>query len=553
MKNKSLIFILIPALALSAMAQIAVTWVFEAVQNVPDNGQLADVRVVSNSGLATISDVNVGLIMTGALAMRLGDYFISLTHGTASEEERVAVLLNRPQMTDTSPFGSSLASADITLDDSGTATNVFNITSSTGTYKADGRLSVNPYAEPVPYNSSAVTDGLSKLNGAVISNTWSLLVADTQQGAVGKLVGWTLTTTGTSANSGSVDPGPGGTIADAPGGNAADRNLKSILVISGSGAARVTAHVTESLTLSGGLSGAGELNKTGPGVLTLSGDSSGVGGAPNFTGSVVVSGGGLEIASGMALGLSGSLAFNGPNLSLRLATGDAFARDISLSTGTEIALDGSGTLSGVISGNGGVDKTGAGTVTLSGGNTYLGGSTISAGMLAVEGSLMSSVQVNAGGALKGGGLVQGAVNVSGQLLAGNSVGAVDTGNLFLANGSTFVYDVDFAAAARDFVQVAGNLGIEQGAILALTEQSVNSVPYGSKLTLINYSGSWNGNFFTHGGSTVADGSVVALGSTQWLVRYADNSNSLTITAVPEPSMVILACLSSVGLLMRRRR
>ena len=166
---------------------------------------------------------------------------------------------------------------------------------------------------------------------------------------------------------------------------------------------------------------------------------------------------------------------------------------------------------------------------------------------------MSSVQVNAGGALKGGGLVQGAVNVSGQLLAGNSVGAVDTGNLTLANGSTFVYDVDFASAARDFVQVAGNLGIEQGAILALTEQSVNSVPYGSKLTLINYSGLWNGNFFTHGGSTVADGSVVALGSTQWLVRYADNSNSLTITAVPEPSMVILACLSSVGLLMRRRR
>ncbi len=555
MKKRALIFLLIPALAIPAVAQITVTWVFDASQALPDNAQYADIRTVTNSGLATITDVNVGLVMEGegAATMRLGDYFVSLTHGTASDEERVAVLINRPQMSDTAPFGSSLGSVDITFDDSGTANNVFNIASSTGTYKADGRLSVNPYEEPVAYSENDVTNGLSALNGAVVSDKWSLLVADTQQGAVGKLVGWTLKTQGTSAESGSVDPGPGGTIADAPGGMAADRDLKSILVVAGSGAARVTANVTENLILSGGLSGAGELFKIGNGVLTLSGNSSGLGGTPNFTGKVIVTDGELEIASGMALGLSGSLSFAGADLTLRMSTSSAFSRDISLSAGTEIFLDGSGTLAGTISGDGGLNKQGTGKVTLSGVNSFLGDSTVSAGILEVAGSLTSPVNVGVNGTLVGDGLIDGVVNVSGQLLAGSNLGNLSTGNLNFTSGSTFAYEIDFASTARGLIEVAGNLGINAGAILALSETPGNFVPEGSKFTLIRYSGVWDESLFTYAGNELADGSVFNLNGMQWLIDYADGAEGLTVMAIPEPSVVVVISLTCFGFLIRRRR
>jgi len=174
MKPHTLTILCSLAFAVRAHSQITVERVFQINQNIPDNGQFADVRTF-DSGFASITDVDVSLVLEGAggTSMRLGDYYASLTYGTASEEERVAVLLNRPQMTNTALFGSSLSSANITFDDSGALTNVFNITTPTGTFAADGRLGVNPYASPVAYHPADVTNGLAALSGSVASNTWS--------------------------------------------------------------------------------------------------------------------------------------------------------------------------------------------------------------------------------------------------------------------------------------------------------------------------------------------------------------------------------------------
>ena len=49
--------------------------------------------------------------------MWLGDLYVSLTHGTAFENERVAVLLNRSGRSNTDQWGSDLTSLAITLDD----------------------------------------------------------------------------------------------------------------------------------------------------------------------------------------------------------------------------------------------------------------------------------------------------------------------------------------------------------------------------------------------------------------------------------------------------
>ena len=103
------------ALTLPAGAQVVVQRVFNVGQTINDNGQYVDVRNIPSGGMTAITDVNVGLVMSGAPGsrMRLGDYFVSLTYGTASEDERVAVLLNRPQASDTRTWGSSLSSANL--------------------------------------------------------------------------------------------------------------------------------------------------------------------------------------------------------------------------------------------------------------------------------------------------------------------------------------------------------------------------------------------------------------------------------------------------------
>jgi fibronectin-binding autotransporter adhesin len=129
-------------------------------------------------------------------------------------------------------------------------------------------------------------------------------------------------------------------------------------------------------TLSGVLSGAGTLLKSGAGPLTLSAANTYAGGTTvsagyvNFntvasfgTGTVTLDGGGLQWATGTTTDISPRLAALGAGGT----TFDTNGNQVTLAT----ALTGSGPLT----------KTGVGTLTLSGTNTYAGGTTISAGLV----------------------------------------------------------------------------------------------------------------------------------------------------------------------------
>lgn len=485
------------ALLSPAAGQIFVEKVFQVNQSIPDYGQYVDVRTLSDFGMSSILDVNAGIVLQGAAgtSMRLGDYFVSLTYGTASENERVAVLLNRPGATAVKPWGSSLGSANLTFDDSVTASSAFGIAATSGTYAADGRLGVNPYADPVAYNPLTSTHGLAALNGELLaSNTWSLLVADAWQGGVATLSSWRMIVTGTAVESGMIDPGLGGSIGDTP--SSVGQEIKAGLNVSGSGADSVRAHISGNLVLSGGLTGNGNLLKTGGGELTLSGNSSG------FTGSVELSQGSLRILGQQALGPGAGIRVSGNGSTLNLANGSLLNAPILLEGGgTELILDGSGTLAGALTGQGSLRKVGSGFTSLTGASSLGGGVAVDGGVLSVNGSISGggALTVGATATLMGSGSIHVSTNISGTHSAGNSPGIQSfTDDLSYANGSLVVWEliansVLNRGTSHDGIDVTGDLTFAGPTSLEL---SFDSLP-GSAVDWEN--GFWNEDLSGSGG------------------------------------------------------
>jgi len=282
--------------------------------DIPDRGQYLSMSLLdlANSGMASITDVNVNLSLSSLPQqnpMWLGQIYSTLTYGVASEEERTAVLLNRPGVSNSNAFGSSLSSLNVTLDDSAT-TSIFNVASGTGTYQADGRLGVDPYGSRVAYNPSNVNAGLSALNGSLLqSQKLSLLVADTQQGATGKLDRWGVQIKGTATSSGTINTGAGGSVA-ATGTGAQSVGATVHSASTGAGAVGLLASANQTLNLNGGVSGGGDFNKSGSGTVKV-GDSAGFTGTLNVNEGKVLVGGALASASTTLVGSGGLLGGSG--------------------------------------------------------------------------------------------------------------------------------------------------------------------------------------------------------------------------------------------------
>ena len=253
---------------------------------------------------------------------------------------------------------------------------------------------------------------------------------------------------------------------------------------------------------------------------------------------------------------------------------------------TTTSFGGSGSYTGIITGNIALEKSGAATLTLTGTNTYSGATTVEAGTLAlgtggsisasttidVKGSATLDVSALAGWALansqtlKGNGTVNaGTGNVvtisNGAFLApGASPGTLlVNGDLSFASGSTFSAELQTSGGLTgDLVDLSGDLEILSGAVLDLSLfGSDAALTNGTKFSLFSYSGSWNSGTF----NGYADDSDFTLGLNQFRIDYNDTvaglnggsySNFVTLTAVPEPRAALLASLGLLALLRRRR-
>ena len=135
-------------------------------------------------------------------------------------------------------------------------------------------------------------------------------------------------------------------------------------------------------TMSGVLSGTGNLTKQGTGNLELSGDNS-------ISGKLYLNAGSMQVSNTASLGSISNIEFDGGTLRFSVTgsdDSDGSDRYILQSGGGTIEVDDllTLTMNGVISGSGDLTKTGDGTLILEGINTFEGNAYANAGKLTVS-------------------------------------------------------------------------------------------------------------------------------------------------------------------------
>lgn len=262
----------------------------------------------------------------------------------------------------------------------------------------------------------------------------------------------------------------------------AARNLNNAIRLN----ANLTLPGSTDFTLSGALSGSGTLVKNGASNLTLNGSNA-------YTGGTVLSAGSLSVGNNNALG-SGALNVTG-NANLIDAGTDTLGNAISLGSGTTLTLgtvDGLA-LSGVLSGNGSLSKTGAGVLSLSGSNTYAGGTTLQAGgLLLGNNNALGSAALN----------VTGAASLDG-------TGVRSLSNAINLNGGDLTLPGSYDLTLSGVIDGANAL-IKQGSN-TLTLNNANTYSGGTTLNggslLLGNSGALGIGGLTVSGASTLDGSV----------------------------------------------
>jgi autotransporter-associated beta strand protein len=343
---------------------------------------------------------------------------------------------------------------------------------------------------------------------------------------------------------------------------------------------------TSDYAYSGNISGFGSIYKVNGNTLTLTGTNTYAGttnlegGKVNFTslsnlgtsGTIRISGGGLQWATGNTTDISGRPIF----IDAGGATFDTNGNNVTIAN--SIGLNGSGSLT----------KSGLGTLTLSGSSAYTGSTSVNAGTLLVSGSLSAtaSASIAAGATMRVDGSItrSASISVSGTLCGSGSVGSVSVfngGTLVAGNGTSPGF-LKLSGTSAQSTALSGTTGAtlsiqlgktSAGTPVAGSDYSQLSIAQGS-ISLNNMTLSLAGNttnvkggdlfFIILNGSNnstgtfngLADQSTFAFNGQSFEISYFANHltntfatggafNDIAIMAVPEPGSCVL--LVSAGL------
>ncbi|UHC20226.1 autotransporter-associated beta strand repeat-containing protein (plasmid) [Methylobacterium currus] len=314
--------------------------------------------------------------------------------------------------------------------------------------------------------SSAFSGALSGAGGCLTktgSGTLTLSGSNTYAGTTRVAEGTLQVSAAEALGTGPLALQGGGTLRAS--GTFTDGRGISLSPVGGQGGGTVEVDDRQTLTLTGSIAGLGGLAKTGTGTLVL-------GGANGYAGATAVDAGTLIASGGQAIGDTSAVSVAlGARLILR---GDETVGSLSGNgavelDGASLALGGDNTstiFAGALSGNGGLTKTGTGTLTLAGANAYTGDTRLAGGTLALAGSVDGDIYVQDKATLSGGGRVGKTVHVlDGGTLAGSPGNGLTMGGLDLKPASTLAVTLGAPSSAGVF-QVNGNVTL--GGTLAVT-------------------------------------------------------------------------------------
>ncbi|WP_425965280.1 autotransporter domain-containing protein [Rhizobium nepotum] len=272
--------------------------------------------------------------------------------------------------------------------------------------------------------------------------------------------------------------------------------------------------------ISATLGGASSLVKTGAGSLVLTGNNA-------YTGGTRIAAGTLWLSSDASLGASsGGLIFDGGVLAT--TTGFSSGRAITLNASGRVDVFGDRelALSGAISGTGGLEKLGTGTLKLSGKNTYGGNTLVRAGALVADTDAIRGSIANAGAVIfdqagdgSFAGDIAGLDGTRGEMIKRGA------GTLTLGGVSTLAWNV------------------EEGGLVSATDRFGGDLELASA-TRFTFNQDYNG---TYSGAITGSGTVAFDGGGQ-IALTGDNSSFAGLSQVSDTTLVVNEALGGSALI-----
>ena len=196
----------------------------------------------------------------------------------------------------------------------------------------------------------------------------------------------------------------------------------------------------------------------------------------------------------------------------------------------------------------GLNKSGAGTVTLQAANTYNGDTTIAGGTLIVNGSLQSPLTtVSTGATLGGSGSLQGVLLNGGTISAGNSAGLLSMNTLNASNGN-FIFEIGSPTTrgvTYDAIDVTNLFTL--GANTAFTFETLDNYAFADGNTYDLFD--WGSADMSAFNTAVLEAALPDLNTASTALTWDVNQFTIngTVSVIPEPTVLELITAPWQGL------